>query len=322
MEDKKTGPGKVFSWAVICLLAVNVFLLFSLKGKVDRLENAIDQTRIMADSNLREANQELSRQSAELEQIADMLEKSESLFQETAVETAFHDGRLQVTIRAVPKVQREGQQIAAGIQAGNQVFQELLDDRGQAVLEMEMMPSIRPFLKVINGAETRTEYLDEVITAEEMAIDFSLHWNDRQQLQLLLDSSAEETLEGGFGEGTFILVKTGQVDLEPGQGFGGGSGSASLSANAVELPHELPEGIRIPAGMVIQDGFVIYHGDFSDYAETADGSQYQIFFTLETGSGLTYLTWPEPAAKIAYYENGISREMMGSKMYPVITEGR
>lgn len=45
-------------------------------------------------------------------------------------------------------------------------------------------------------------------------------------------------------------------------------------------------------------------------------------FALDTGSGLTYLTWPEPAAKIAYYENGISREMMGSKMYPVITEGR
>ena len=43
-------------------------------------------------------------------------------------------------------------------------------------------------------------------------------------------------------------------------------------------------------------------------------------FALDTGSGLTYLTWPEPAAKIAYYENGISREMMGSKMYPVIAE--
>ncbi len=321
MEDKKTGPGKVFSWAVICLLAVNVFLLFSLKGKVDRLENAIDQTRIMADSNLREANQELSRQSAELEQIADMLEKSESLFQETAVETDLREGRLQVTVKAVPKVQTAGQQMIACVQAGDQLYQESLDEKGQAVLEMEMTSSIRPFLKVINGTETRTEYLDEVFPANQLAISFSLHWNEQEQLQLLFNSSAEEKA-GGLGEGTFILVKTGQAEMEPGRGSGGGSASASLYESAVELPRELPAGICLPAGKVMQDDFAIYQGDFSAYAEASDGSQYQVYFAVETESGLTYLTWPNAAAEVAYYESGSSRGTLGSKMYPVITEGR
>lgn len=45
-------------------------------------------------------------------------------------------------------------------------------------------------------------------------------------------------------------------------------------------------------------------------------------FALDTGAGLTYLTWPNAAAEVAYYESGSSRGTLGSKMYPVIAEGR
>ncbi len=189
----------------------------------------------------------------------------------------FRDGKLYVTAEAIPKSQSEEQKVIAGIQAGDRVYEAFLDDDGRAVLEVDVSSSLQPYFKIINGDETVTEYTDKITPAAQMEVSISSEWDGTDQLQIILDSQAEEAAGSSFGEGTFILVKTEKSirnrerDME-----------AVLSA----LLPVWRERRRIfrkkcgkesdPANRVLQGDFSVYQGDFSEYAQKKDGSQYQV----------------------------------------------
>lgn len=300
-------------------LAANAYLLYSLHAKTDRILWEAHQIQNDVNNQLNSMYTQISRQKEQITELKEYVEKSQSLFHETRADMKFRDGKLYVTAEAIPKSQSEGQQVIAGIQAGDRVYEAFLDDDGRAVLEVDVSSSLQPYFKIINGDETVTEYTDKITPAAQMEVSISSEWDGTDQLQIILDSQAEEAAGSSFGEGTFILVKTGEIHPEPGTGYGGGSfrASASLEGEAPDLPEEVPEGIRIPANRVSQGDFAIYQGDFSEYAQKKDGSQYQVYFTVETDGGLTYLTYPNPAVEFSFYEGGTSRSTSGSRMYPV-----
>ena len=118
------------------LLAANAYLLYSLHAKTDRILWEAHQIQNDVNNQLNSMYTQISRQKEQITELKEYVEKSQSLFHETRADMKFRDGKLYVTAEAIPKSQSEGQQVIAGIQAGDRVYEAPLDDDGRAVLEV------------------------------------------------------------------------------------------------------------------------------------------------------------------------------------------
>lgn len=306
-EKKKIGM-KILLIGVVILLLLQ---LWKMDQKLERLDARIQQI----DQNMQNLEQGipalLRNQSHKIEEL---MKKEESLLLESSVGAKLIGNKLEVTVKAEPKVKQTGESLIAQVVADGRVYEKELDVQNQAILMIDLAKELKTTILFRSEEGVKQEVLQTLYDTGYLMGELSSNWEyvtEEEKEKIFLRTWAvngEEMVsltEEDIAEATFIITAE-KTEAD-------GAGDTLAKAMEVEVPEgemtkeflEQLEGERIPAKMMTDNGMYRFgfELDFTEYAAREESVEYSIYLVFTTKDGVTFASL-KPIAFYQCYESG------------------
>lgn len=301
-EKKKIGM-KILLIAVVILLLLQ---LWKMDQKLERLDARIQQI----DQNMQNLEQGipalLRNQSHKIEEL---MKKEESLLLESSVGARLIGDKLEVTVKAEPKVRKTGESLIAQVMADGTVYEKELDVRNQAVLMIDLAKEVKTTILFLSEEGVKQEILQTLYDTDYLTGGLNSNWEyvtEEGQEKLFLqtwavnESEMISLTEEDIAEAAFIITSQ---RSEPDR-----DGDTLAKAVEVEIPEreltkeflEQLEGERVSAKLMPDNGTyrLGFELDFTEYASRTENVEYSIYLVFTTKDGVTFAS----LQRIAFYQ--------------------
>ena len=288
------------------ILAINFFGIHQLKEEMEnlkrdniRLESSLQTGISDLESGMRESQGEIKKE----------LKMAQSLFSEYSVDLKLQGERIAVSVYALPKEQRTGEQLFARIEADGRTYEQEFDQGFRTEVLIDKTDRIKPVLILKSDSGERREVLEEVSAKELLAVKVSGNW--MEESFCLVIKEGERPLPFGKEEieqAEFIIADSGGVRTGASSGYG--QTQASVPETSEEEVAEFYRGLqgeRIQALKMpwTETPGIAYRVELSEYIDRKDGVYYDIYFSMTTRDDIRYVS-ENPVASFSFLENGRS----------------
>ena len=262
------------------------------------------------------------------------MEQEASLFSDTSINMGMQDGKLVVTMRAVPKALEKNETVTASLTADGTVYRQALDAENQAQFMLEPAEWLEPAFVIESETGYRQEILKPVYTVNTMMAraecDFyDSEANDEGLFHFWITGNADgnpfEEDEIAMAEAK--IAANGMVESPGGNGGShqeSGYSQAVTEAQAVEVQPAAydqlaGEDLTLTKLSGETEKIVGYRIDVSDYIGRKDNVNYEVYLRITLKNGLQYVTGG-PLVSFASTENSSSRSGGSENLAPVLRD--
>ena len=299
MEEKKgNGRNRLVLAVVIVCLAVNFLQLRGIRREVESMRNEISSMHANLSNSARVIQSEVNRGN---EDLRTEIQKSQSLFSELSADVKLQDGRLEVSLHAVPKKIPENGWVEVTLMADEKEYKAKMDVGDRTVIMLKAADVIKPVFQLHSGSGIHQEAGETLYMEDYFYCDTYSRWDNTQTaLNLQVSpSDAVHLAETDIEKAEFIVVSTGMTEEFGNNGSGSASAPGTVSVSAGYRGHGeeyVPEPVELPRGDAVEarlwngsaEGTLSFRGDFSGYVNLKDGIVYQIYFVLTTKEGIRF----------------------------------
>ena len=310
-EDKIRSKALVL---VIILLAVALYNNYHMKQELNNLRSEMSSMEAVLRNEINGVRNDADHK---YESVAKKIEQEASLFSDTSINMGMQDGKLLVTMRAVPKALEKNETVTASLTADGTVYRQALDAENQAQFMLKPAEWLEPAFVIESETGYRQEILKPVYTVNTMLARAECDFYD----------------SGANDEGMFHFWITGNADGNPFEEDEITMAEAKIAANGMaESPggnggshQESGYSQAVSEAQVVEvqpasggtDKIVGYRIDVSDYIGRKDNVNYEVYLRITLKNGLQYVTGG-PLISFTSTENSSSRSGGSENLVPVL----
>lgn len=314
---------------VIILLAVALYNNYRMKQELNNLRSEMSSMEAVLRNEINGVRNDADRK---YESVTKMMEQEASLFSDTSIRLGMQDGKLVVTMRAVPKALEKNETVTASLTADGTVYRQALDAENQAQFMLEPAEWLEPAFVIESDTGYRQEILKPVYAVNTMLTrvecdfyDYEANDEGRFHFWITGNTDGNPFEEDEITMAEAKIAANGMVENPGGNGGshqGSGHSQAVTEAQAVEVQPAAydqlaGEDLTLTKLSGEADKIVGYRIDVSDYIGRKDNVNYEVYLRITLKNGLQYVTGG-PLVSFASTENSSSRSGGSENLAPVL----